>query len=132
MKLVTITIHCPDTLRLINPIHGVLSHANHFDDPDILGISEPVNPRRHLSEYRQKRMFTLLNEFKPLNVKDLQKILQDHNNNPQSLCRHRDGSLSESQHTITKTSMIMDLKEKKLWATNGQPCKTKFEVFSLN
>ena len=28
--------------------------------------------------------------------------------------------------------MIMDLEEKKMWVTDGQPCKAEFEEFSLN
>ena len=122
----------PDKLRLISPSDGILSHANHFDDPNVLGVSEPPNPRRHLSEYRQKRMETLLYKQKPLNILGIQNILEDHENHPQSLCRHRDAALPKSQHTITKTGMIMDLDEKKMWVTDGQPCKTEFEEFGIN
>ena len=122
----------PDSLRLIDPVGGVLVHANHLVDPKETGVSEPENPRRHLSEFRHSRMEKLLNEQKPLNVDIVQEILKDHDHQPQSLCRHRDDSLPESQHTITKTAMIMDLKERKMWVTNGQPCKTEFEEFALN
>jgi len=121
----------PDKLRMIDPEDGIISHANHFDDPGVLGVSEPPNPRRYLSEFRQKRMEALLNEHRPLSVVEIQNILKDHKNEPQSLCRHRDKALPDPQHTITKTAMIMDLHEKKLWVTNGQPCKTKFEEFSF-
>ena len=122
----------PDSLRLIDPINGVLAHANHLVDPKKTGVSEPENPRRHLSEFRHSRMEELLNEQIPLNVDIVQEILKDHDHQPQSLCRHRDDSLPESQHTITKTAMIMDLEERKMWVTNGQPCKTEFEEFALN
>jgi len=62
----------------------------------------------------------------------VQEILKDHEHQPQSLCRHRDDALPESQHTITKTAMIMDLEERKMWVTGGQPCKAEFEEYSLN
>ncbi|SVC86241.1 uncharacterized protein METZ01_LOCUS339095, partial [marine metagenome] len=45
----------PDNLRMIDPQDGIFSHANHFDNPKMVGVSEPPNPRRHLSEFRQKR-----------------------------------------------------------------------------
>ena len=122
----------PDSLRLINPVNGVLAHANHLMDPKKTGVSEPENPRRHLSEFRHKRMEELLHEQKPLNVEEMQKILKDHEHQPQSLCRHRDDTLPSSQNTITKTAMIMDLEERKMWVTNGQPCKAEFEEYSLN
>ncbi len=122
----------PDNLRLIDPVKGVLAHANHLLEPQKTGVAEPANPRRHLSEFRLKRMEKLLNERKPLNVEKIQEILKDHEHQPQSLCRHRDDSLPDSQHTITKTAMIMDLEERKMWVTDGQPCKAEFEEFSLN
>ena len=122
----------PESLRLIDPTNGVLAHANHLVDPKEVGVEEPENPRRHLTEFRHHRIETLLNEQKPINVKGVQEILKDHEHQPQSLCRHRDDSLPESQHTITKTAMIMDLEEKKMWVTDGQPCKAEFEEYSLN
>ncbi len=122
----------PDSLRLIDPINGVLAHANHLVDPKETGVEEPENPRRHLTEFRHDQMEALLNEQKPLNIEKMQEILKDHEHEPQSLCRHRDDTLPESQHTITKTAMIMDLEERKMWVSNGQPCKTEFEEFALN
>ena len=122
----------PDKLRLIDPVDGILSHANHFANPHLLGVSEPPNTRRHLSVFRQKRLEILLKEHIPLDIPSIQKILKDHENNPQSLCRHRDNTLSESQHTTTKTAMILDLEDKKMWVTDGQPCQTKFEAFCIN
>ena len=122
----------PDSLRLIDPVGGVLVHANHLVDPKETGVSEPENLRRHLSEFRHSRMEKLLNEQKPLNVDIVQEILKDNDHQPQSLCRHRYDSLHESQHTITKTAMIMDLEERKMWVTNGQPCTAEIEEYSLN
>ena len=40
--------------------------------------------------------------------------------------------IPKSQHTITKTALIMDLEEKKMWVTDGQPCVAKFEEFNFN
>ena len=122
----------PDSLRLIDPVDGILVHANHLVDPKETGVSEPENPRRHLTEFRHNQIEALLNKQKPINVNGIQAILKDHEHRPQSLCRHRDDSLPESQHTITKTAMIMDLEEKKMWVTDGQPCTAEFEEYSLN
>ncbi|MBC8256440.1 MAG: peptidase C45 [Candidatus Marinimicrobia bacterium] len=122
----------PDSLRLIDPINGVLAHANHLVDPQETGVEEPGNPRRYLTEFRHKHMEELLNNQKPLNVENMQEILKDHEHKPQSLCRHRDDALPESQHTITKTAMIIDLEERKMWVSDGQPCKAVFEEFVLS
>ena len=122
----------PDNLRSIDPDNGVLVHTNHFVNPDKIDATEPPNPRRYLSEFRQVRMETLLNEQKPLDVKSIQEILGDHKNHPQSLCRHRDNMIPESQHIITKTSMIMDLEDQKIWISFGQPCKNDFKMYDVS
>jgi len=121
----------PDTYVKISPQGGVLSHANHFTDPGSAKVTEPPNPRRYLSKFRHERMETLLNELKPLDVEGIQNILKDHENFPQSICRHPDSSLLSEQHTVTKTGVIMDLDERKLWLTNGNPCKNEFAEYSL-
>ena len=120
----------PDTYVKISPQGGVLGHANHFTDPDPAEIIEPPNPRRYLSKFRHERMETLLNERKPLDVAGIQKILKDHHHS-QSICRHPDPSLPSEQHTVTKTGVIMDLDERKLWFTNGNPCQNEFTEYSL-
>ena len=122
----------PDSLRSIYQDNGVLVHTNHFRNPDKIDAIEPPNPRRYLSEFRQVRMETLLDEQKPLDVKSIQEILGDHENHPQSLCRHRDNMIPESQHIITKTSMIMDLEDQKIWLSFGQPCKNDFKTYDVS
>jgi isopenicillin-N N-acyltransferase-like protein len=122
----------PDSLRSIDPDNGVLVHTNHFRNLDKIDATEPPNPRRHLSEFRQVRMERLLDEQKPLNVKSIQEILGDHENHPQSLCRHRDNMIPESQHIITKTSMIMDMEDQKIWLSFGQPCKNDFKMYDVS
>ena len=101
-------------------------------DPEILDIIEPPNPRRYLSEFRHKQMGSLLLKHKPLDVEKMKNILCNHENHPQSICRHSDNSLPISQQTTTRTSMIMDLKEKSIWYTNGNPCENDFIEYSLN
>ena len=122
----------PDSLRSIDPDNGVLVHTNHFRNPNKIDATEPPNPRRHLSEFRQVHMERLLDEQKPLDVKSIQEILGDHENHPQSLCRHRDNMIPESQHIITKTSMIMDLEDQKIWLSFGQPCKNDFKMYDVS
>ena len=55
----------------------------HTVDPKEVGVEEPENPRRHLTEFRHHRIETLLNEQKPINVKGIQEILKDHKHQPQ-------------------------------------------------
>ena len=129
-KIVNIEL-APDTFLNFYPNQGLLTHANNFADPNNMDVSEPPNPRRHLSAFRHERMKILLSTQKILDMKMIQNTLKDHEHHPQSLCRHRDNDLPKSQQTITKTSMIMDLEDLNIWATDGQPCMAEFEKFSL-
>ena len=122
----------PETMNIINPTKSILSHANHFVNPEALDIKEPLNPRRYLSEFRHKKMEDLLLKHKPLDVKKMKIILSNHDNYPQSICRHADNSLPKSQQTITKTSMIMDLEKQSIWCSDGSPCENDFIEYSLN
>ena len=85
-----------------------------------------------MSEFRHKQMESLLLKYKPLDVEKMKNILCNHENHPQSICRHSDNSLPEYQQTTTKTSMIMDLKEPSIWYSNGNPCENNFRKYSLN
>ena len=77
-------------------------------------------------------MQLLLERGKPLTLADIKLIMQNHKNKPQSLCRHRDLTLPSSQHTITKTAMIMNLDTREMLVTSGNPCTSKFEHFTLD
>ena len=79
-----------------------------------------------------KQMESLLLKHKPLDVEKMKNILCNHANHPQSICRHSDNSLPISQQTTTRTSMIMDLKEKSIWYSNGNPCENDFIEYFLN
>jgi len=122
----------PDKINLIHPNENILVHANHFNDPNSIGIIEPPNPRRHFSEFRNERLFSLLKNYKKLTISNIKTALSDHKNHPQSICRHIDENLSLHEQTITKTAMIMDLNDRMIWLTNGQPCKNSFEKHQIN
>ncbi len=122
----------PDKINLIHPNENILVHANHFNDPNSIGIIETPNPRRHFSEFRNERLFSLLKNYKKLTILNIKTALSDHENYPQSICRHRDENLLLHEQTITKTAMIMDLNDRIIWLTNGQPCKNSFKKIQIN
>tara|TARA_Y100000590_G_scaffold381584_1_gene450851 strand:+ start:1683 stop:2768 length:1086 start_codon:yes stop_codon:yes gene_type:complete len=122
----------PNTHRIIIPKNGIITHANHLQNQTKINVKEPPNPQRYHSEFRQKQMQLLLERGKPLTLADIKLIMQNHKNKPQSLCRHRDLTLPSSQHTITKTAMIMNLDTREMLVTSGNPCTSKFEHFTLD
>ncbi|MEE9163189.1 MAG: C45 family peptidase [Thermoplasmata archaeon] len=115
------------------PSEGVLTHANHFHDPDALGIWQPLIPEKTSTFERQERIDELLprGATKELAIADVQAMLQDHENAPKSLCRHPMIELPEEQRYQTVVSAIMDVDERRFLIAHGPPCETEYLEFSL-
>lgn len=110
------------------PQEGYFALGNHFEDPAlkkhemdlIFGIDSLV---------RVGRMRQLLYEsYGELNVKIIEKILRDHANYPQSICRHDAGN-SIINRTIA--SFIYSPEENIIFIAKGNPCENPFERIPL-
>ena len=117
----------------IAPSEGVLTHANHFHDPDALGIWQPLIYEKTSTFERQERIDELLpaGAAEALGVEAIRTMLQDHANAPKSLCRHPLFDLPEEQRYQTVVSAIMDLDERRFLVAPGPPCETEYLEFSL-
>ncbi|MBV9545168.1 MAG: peptidase C45, partial [Chloroflexi bacterium] len=121
----------PLSLRELHPRDSMLIHSNHFLDPARLGIEQPiVDPRPH-SRWRQARMQTLLEARRPVSEGDLEAALRDHDNYPDSICRHENDVDPPEERYLTVTSVIMDLDERSMRLTDGPPCEHLYEAYSL-
>ena len=121
----------PEATAEISPEDGVVAHTNHFLDPAHLGIEEPHSERRPHTYSRLVRMRELLEARAPVSVGDLQTILSDHDNFPDSICRHEHPDDPPQEACTTVTSVIMDLDERALWLTDGNPCEHQYERYAL-
>jgi isopenicillin-N N-acyltransferase like protein len=121
----------PDCVWAIDPTGGAIVHTNHFLDPAALGVSEPRSERRPHSHTRLARMRELLDVRAPVAVGDLESCLRDHDNYPDSVCRHSNTSDPPEEWCVTVTSAIMDLDERSLRLTDGPPCEHLYEGYSI-
>jgi isopenicillin-N N-acyltransferase-like protein len=121
----------PDTLARLEPRDGLLVHANHFLDPARLGIVEPPAERRPHSLSRQARLQAILDARAPVAIGDLEIALRDHDDYPDSVCRHLNPDDAEEERYITVTSVIMDLQDLSLRLTDGPPCEHLYDGYSL-
>jgi isopenicillin-N N-acyltransferase-like protein len=111
--------------------HGCLVHTNHFVDPDSLGVTEPPDEYRIFSHLRRERLQAMLRRNRPLRMKDLMRYLSDHANAPRSICRHEEPDASIDEQYRTVTSIVMDLHEGTLLASDGPPCVNHYDRYSL-
>ncbi|MBN2170131.1 MAG: peptidase C45 [Candidatus Krumholzibacteriota bacterium] len=124
--------HAPeDAVGVIAAEDGVLVHANHFEDPEAIGVTPVDTPALPKSRHRAERLRARLAGAKPLSIAGVMDCLCDHDGRPNSVCRHPDTALPGSDRVETVTSVIMDLEEGRLWATEGPPCANDYQELSL-
>jgi isopenicillin-N N-acyltransferase like protein len=121
----------PETVRVLTPEEDALVHANHFLEPRLLGVEEPPSERRPHSYARQSRMRALLDARRPVGLGDLESALRDHDDHPDGICRHENSEDPPEERYITVASVIMDLDERSVWLTDGQPCEHLYDGYSL-
>lgn len=121
----------PSVAKTTNWQDGIVVHANHFIDSEELGVTEPPDEARRFSCRRQERMEAALRFTLPLSVEALQDMLRDHANRPRSICRHEDPAAPIDEQYRTVTSIIIDLQQRQLWASDGPPCQSEYDNFSL-
>ncbi|MBV9582294.1 MAG: peptidase C45 [Chloroflexi bacterium] len=121
----------PGTSCGFGPANGALAHTNHFLEPDHLGVDEPHSERRPHSYSRLQRMRDLLAAGQPLGVDDLFQRLRDHDNYPDSICRHLHPDDPPEEACVTVVSAVMDLNEGVLWLSDGPPCEQPYTRYAL-
>jgi isopenicillin-N N-acyltransferase-like protein len=121
----------PGTSCTFGADDGALVHTNHFLEPEHLGVEEPASERRPHSYTRLARMRELLDARRPLSVEDVQACLRDHDNFPDSVCRHVHPDDPPEEACVTVVSAVMDLHERTLWLSDGPPCERAYEKSEL-
>lgn len=120
----------PDHCTFIYPEDPVLTHANHLErEHRIASQFERIAPHSIFRGNRLKRLLTP--HIGRIDMPLLQRMLSDHFSKPASICRHPDTLLPEAKRVITVASIAIDLNERVLYATDGQPCQGEFQAFPL-
>lgn len=120
----------PAGASLLEPKDGVFVHTNHFLDGAALGVVEPLTESWY-SVPRLDRMSALLRSRAPLGVADLQAALRDHQDYPNGVCCHPDPAEPPQEQGCTLASVVMDLSDRVLWATDGPPCQNPYAMVRL-
>ncbi|MFQ5871895.1 MAG: C45 family autoproteolytic acyltransferase/hydrolase [Candidatus Geothermarchaeales archaeon] len=124
----------PKGVYSLRPQDGLITHTNHFLDPDAIGIYDPLMERQNSLDRRgriEELLRRAIREGSKPGVADLQTMLRDHEGYPDSICRHSNATLPEDERHQTVTSVIMDLHAKKLWTTRSMPCQSSYRSLSV-
>jgi isopenicillin-N N-acyltransferase-like protein len=124
----------PHAVCRVEPADGLLAHANHFVDADRLGIWQPIVEEKRSTYHRCARMQRLLSEGARdggLDADTLRRALRDHDEYPNSVCRHPNESLPASERYQTVLSTIIDLHARSMLVAAGPPCERDYQEFRL-
>jgi len=114
------------------PTRGVLAHANHFVDPDRLGVWQPLAEEKTSTYQRSARMEAMLEEGRGrFDAHRLMTLLRDHHGRPDSVCRHPNPALPEEERVETVVSVIEDLTARRFFVAPGTPCTHEFQEIAL-
>lgn len=118
---------------ILYPENGILTHANHYVCP-----GHPVQPYLDVfkgnSFIRHNRSRKLLEAVEgKIRLQDIQNVLSDHGNCPQSICRHGDESLPKERQSETVFSFVSNLTTLEMSLAPHNPCKgfVTFKPFDL-
>jgi isopenicillin-N N-acyltransferase-like protein len=118
-------------VSFIQPENGALAHTNHFLSPlseslgDLTLMELPSSPSR-----LQRAKSLMKSSIGQFDVEYAMSILRDHSGYPKSVCAHADPNDEPLQSYVTVASLIMDLKQRTLWLSSGNPCETIYQRFN--
>jgi isopenicillin-N N-acyltransferase like protein len=122
----------PAVLNILPWQDGCIVHANHFVDPQALGVVEPPDPDyRRYSCRRHERLEQRLRDTMPVSLAAVQEALRDHTTEPRTICRHEDVNAPIDEQYRTVSSVIMDLEQQRMWISDGPPCSNEYVEHSL-
>lgn len=109
----------------------VLVHANHFTDPEALGVVQHFRTKPVTTYHRAQRLDSLLNAGGPVTAQRVETSLRDHTGTELALCRHPVESKPEHLRIHTALAVRIDLQAQTLSYTDGPPCESEFTTVAL-
>jgi len=125
----------PDATCQLGPDRGAIGHANHFSDPERVGVKQILDEEITSTLHRYSRIQQLLDEKVrkggKCSIPTAQAMLRDHDGKPESVCRHPNTGFPKDERYKTVVSVVMDLYSRKIWATMGPPCSNEYQSLQL-
>lgn len=120
-----------DDFSVLYPERDFIVHTNNFLT-DRLKSTDLVCTTLPDSYLRVNRMTRLIEKhYGELSVDLMKTFLADHNDYPDSICRHIDTEDLPETHLFTRASIISVPKEQKMYISNGNPCENEFVEYKL-
>ncbi|RQD78409.1 MAG: hypothetical protein D5R97_00420 [Candidatus Syntrophonatronum acetioxidans] len=114
------------------PEEDILVHSNHylterFQDMDLVNTLVPDSPSR-----LERIKILMEDHYGYLTPQLMMEILSDHDNYPNSLCRHVDETKPPQFHSQTLAAYIMVPEEGLMYIAWGNPCQHEFVEYKMD
>lgn len=111
-------------------LDGYIIHTNHYIDNKMYAIEDEPDELID-TRVRYFRGLRLLKQTSQHTVKTLQAIQKDHVNYPNSICNHAESQVSPWEREKTINAIVMDLTERVMYLSWGNPCVNQYHSFYL-
>jgi isopenicillin-N N-acyltransferase-like protein len=121
----------PDDMEVLYPQNDIIVHANHLltDRFRSADIGAAQFPDCYLRIARLRKLMD--DNHGKLSADLMKKLLTDHNDYPDSICRHIDKPDPPATWMTTRASMICVPGEQKMYVANGNPCENEYIEYKL-
>lgn len=117
-------------LAKIHPHDNMIIHTNHYTSDKMKKFEAHPFLSQSISRLRRANHLAnnLLKTEKSLSEKLIKTILSDHQNYPDSICKHS-GSYTGDE---TLASVIINLSKKTMLACSGNPCENEYVLYKID
>lgn len=120
----------PERVSPIYPQDGIVTHANHLENHNGLGPGlERIYPCSLVRTHRLRRLIS--KEKDGVSYETIKTALHDHFDFPKAICAHPDPAVPEILQSSTLSSVILNLNDRTMYATDGWPCKRPYLSYRL-
>lgn len=115
---------------VIPGINGKVVHTNHYVADELLSYEMAQEDSYVNSQKRLERLGELLmeKEASSITLEDLKAVHRDHENRPDSICKHGD---DKYPGVMTLASLIMQPGRSRMLVAYGHPCEHEFVEYTL-
>jgi len=127
-----------DDYEILGEEEGVFVHTNHILTERLRGKDIYVNVSRNpetLTRFYRVRMLLnqVLTRKTTLGIEDLKRVLADHANYPDSICRHQNEEITSIEARFkTLAAIINEQGEKNILVNSGNPCQNSYIDYRLD
>jgi len=120
-----------DDYHILLPENGILAHTNHYLAEKFKNIDEFYKYAPD-SKHRLERINLLIRKnYGSIGLDELRVIMSDHENHPNSICRHVNELDAPRDRTETAASFIAVPEDRVIYIAKGAPCQCEYMEYRL-